>query len=145
MNEFYNLAEKGEVWLSKSFKTQPDGHGKGTNRVRLSNGQIRHENRYITYPGTFIIDGKPVVILDYSHFDNVPSRDYQRKGEVRVLGKYNYLCVVRSEMIVKGMTPRPRANGQGGAEPEFYPLRGLVAPWREFDDPRTESKESNGY
>jgi hypothetical protein len=144
LKEFYNLFNQGFHWLGKSFKTQADGRGEGFNRNLMRDGTIARMNRYITYPGVSVIDNKPVIILDYSPFDNDPSRELNMTGELRKLSRFNYLCVARSSKVVPGMVPRPRADGQG-AETEFYLLGGPVAPYHEVSSPDFESKQTNGH
>ncbi|KAK7900209.1 hypothetical protein LTR67_003955 [Exophiala xenobiotica] len=142
LKEFYNLFNRGFHWLGKSFKTQADGKGEGFNRNLMRDGTIARMNRYITYPGVSVIDNEPVIILDYSPFDNAPSRELNMTGELRKLSRFNYLCVARSSKVVPGMVPRPRADGQG-AETEFYLLGGPVAPYHEVSSPDFESKQTN--
>lgn len=137
MEVAYNKSGNGRTWLGKSFKADNKTKGEGCNRIRSSSGEICWVDRFATYPGTSSIDGKAAFIVDYSPFDNVPGRDLKMKDEIRVLGKHTYLCIAVSQKVVKGLTPRPRADGQG-AEPEFFFLGGPVDSWRQPDNPGLE-------
>ncbi|GAB3617710.1 hypothetical protein GCM10027416_22670 [Okibacterium endophyticum] len=121
-----------DFWLGKSYSpVEFDGHaGHGLNRFKRPDGTVVRDGRFVWDIAPSTIDGRPSLLMVYSHFPNWGG-DVDLIDEVRSVGDNVYLGIYHTAEPVPGFTPR-QGNGRSGIE--FFILEGPIAPFVPVDE-----------